>query len=319
MARAARGALAKDPSKNAQTAPFDPTRAQTRIDYLKKVRPNDPQIKQLQQKLAQQPQQQQTPQGPATDSPQQPGYNEVTGDANKGLDQTFDQINEQGAFNPGSFADQQNAAYQHVVDQFNRTMDPQFQQQEQQMRQRWAEQGVDPNSEGAKQEYQQMQQAQSGARQNAMDEGYGAGLNAQAQGFGQAYQQWQSPYQALAAQTPFYGYQSQFGLQQGAQGFQANQADLDRQFQAAQQAKQFAQQKWLSQNQHGGGGGGGGGLSYEQQLGLLNAQQNGSLYNSMALLAMQGGQGMPQPNAGSGFAAGVGSGVGLGLGSMLMR
>lgn len=100
-----------------------------------------------------------------------------------------------------------------AMDSFNRNMQPQFQQEEAAFRQRMAEQGIDPNSEGAQRQFKQLQDNQNSARQNAMTNAFQLGQGEQAQQYGQA---WGSQQQAF---NQAQGSQQQaFGQQLGAQG-----------------------------------------------------------------------------------------------------
>lgn len=287
-------ALAKDPSNKTP----DAARIQNRIDFLKKRRPNDPQIAKLQAKLGSLPPSDAAPPGTPT-------YQDITGAANQGIQNSLGYINQQGAFNPGDFNDLQQKGYDTAMDAFNRSMDPQFKQQEADWQQMAAERGWDPTSKAfADAHTMQITDPQNNARQQAMDSAFGQGLNAQQQAWGQAYQQYQMPYQNLQAFSPYYQGQTQFGMQNDQQRFLASQANLDR-----EQQWKVAQ---LAAAHSGGGKGGGGGLTLADQLAL----QNNQFYNAMAMSALQGGGGY-QPTVGNGFAQGIGAGTGAFIGSAL--
>jgi hypothetical protein len=326
-------AIAKKPTPQPKYQPStDPAKLQTQIANLQKEvdrrggAAKAPQfaarLKQAQSALGTaQNNNPNTPPNVQNPTPTQGGFNQAGNAISGGIESTIGQIQNQGAFNPGSFADQQNAAYQHVMDQFNRTNQPQFQQQANDFRQRMAEQGIDPNSKEYNQAYQnQILNPQQQQTQNAEDSAYGQGLAAQQQGYTQASNTYQMPFQQLQALSqPYSTLGSNLNTNQTL-AFQGGQNALDRQQQMAVAAQQqrYAMQQLQFQAAHrsgGGGGGGGGGIDLNGQMAL----QNNNFFNQMALLAAQGGQQNPNPTAGSGFATGVGAGIGAGITGALTR
>lgn len=260
----------------------------------------------------------------------QGGFQQQIDNANTAGNDLFAQIKDSGkftpqtmgigSFNPGDFQQTYQQAYDSTLNEFNRNNQTSFDKQNADFQQMAAERGWDPNSEVAKGQFKQIQDAQNNARQGAQNSAVGAGLaaqnqaygqnlssygqNLQAQGqqYGQQFQQYQMPYQNLAAISPYFNAQAQSGMQNDQFAFQGGQNAMDRQ-----------NQRWLLQNApRGGGGGGSGAMSLADQIAL----QNNNFYNNMALLGAQGGQ--PTGNqtgnsAISGFAAGVGTGLGQGL------
>lgn len=256
----------------------------------------------------------------------------VNASVNSSIADILSQLGSQGSFQPGDYSQQVTAAQNSVMDEFNRRMQPQFAKQDEDWRQRMAEQGIDPNSERAKFEYQQMQASQGDARQGAMNAANQAGLAAQAQGFGQDFSRWQGnsqmPLQQLGALSPFYQGQVSGQLQQGQQDFTAGQNALDRQQQFALGNQGFDFQKELAALQHRynmalqaaapRGGGGGGGLSYDQQLQLLR-EKSALDVNGQVIVNGLAGQNGVRPSAGTGFANGLANGIGVGVGAGLAR
>jgi hypothetical protein len=273
-----------------------------------------------------------TTQQPTNDWEQTPQYSnyENVGNAAFGvMGNQFNQINQQGAFNPGSFQETQQQAYDSVMSEFNRTMQPQFKRQQNDFAQMAAERGLDPNSEAYKTLNSQMMEQQNQAQQGAMNSAFGQGLGAQAQAYGQAYQTYQSPYQNLQAMTPFYGEVGNNWRQNDMQGFQGGQSALDRQQQIdlanlgqgfnvenASTAQKYAMAQLAfqaaNQKRGGGGGGGGGGTSLADQMAL----QNNAFYNQMALM---GGQQQQQPNMANSAINGVAQGVSAGIVNSLAK
>ena len=111
-----------------------------------------------------------------------------------------------------------------VMDQFNRRMDPQFARQNQDFQQQMMSQGIDPNSDAYKLQYEAMQRAQNDARLSAQSQAYQLGMESQKQGFGQYMQGLQYPLQAADIMKS--GWQVPLTFQQDAQ-----QREKDRQAQ----------------------------------------------------------------------------------------
>lgn len=287
-----KGALSKSPSNAAKTQ--GKPSADPKKEYRSLQGRNDPQsrqrrralMKEIQaQRRAGQQQQQQSP----YEMPQQ--------GIGQGMNMFLQQMQQQGAFQPGSFQDQMNKAYGDVMQQFEMTTGPQFQREQADFAQMAAERGLDPNSEAYRSLQGQLSQRQDLARQQAMNQASMAAQAVQAQGFGQAAQQYQMPGQMLGQFAPFYGQMGEDVRQQNLLGFQGEQGALDRatQLQLANIQARAAR--------------GGGGLSFEQQRQL---QQEGIAGNIAGQLALQGGQ-----QQGGGGGGGFGQGLAQGIGSSL--
>lgn len=235
-----------------------------------------------------------------------PDFSDVMGQANQAASGLFGQIQQEGAFNPGSFQEQQNAAYNSVMDQFNRSNQPVFDKQQKDFQSRMMEQGIDPNSERYRYEYQQLQDSQNTARQNAESQAYQSGLGAQQQGWNQASAQYQMPYQNLGAFNGYMSAQANAELQNAQNAFTGAQNDAQRKAAWEQMVYQMAHQK--------GGGGGSTGLTFQQQMALQQAAQTGQLNNAVILQGMQNVNGANQNGSATngavqGFTAGVGNGI----------
>lgn len=244
-----------------------------------------------------------------------------------GAQQPFQPPAQVPQFNPGDYQQQFDKAYQTSMNQFNRSMEPTFQKQNQDWQQMAAERGWDITNKDIGNAFKmQVADPQNSARQQAMDSAFNAGLGAQAQAYNQSantygqqlagqgqqfnqnYSAYQMPYQNLGAIAPFFS-------QGSNQAFLGNQAALDRQQQEYMAGLQNQYQlQQIRAVPRGGGGGGGGGLSLQDQLAL----QNNAFYNNMVLAAQQGYGQQPQGGgAGNGFAQGINAGAGAFLGSML--
>lgn len=231
-------------------------------------------------------------------------FERVGGQTAAGIESIMGQIQGAGAFQPGSYQDMMNQAYQNVMNQFEMTQGPQFQREQAQFQQMAAERGLDPNSEAYKTLQQQLNQRQDFARQGAMLQAQQQAQAVQAQGFGQALQQYQAPAAMLGAYSPFY---QEFGQQQE----RLRQAELARE----EMANRLAMQRMSSGATLGAAQAANfGKLSTEQALqqAELNRAQD------FALAQMQYGPRAPQPlppspSAGNQFAAGLAQGVQAGF------
>jgi len=102
-----------------------------------------------------------------------------------------------------------------VMDQFNRQMDPQFARQNQDFQQQMMSQGIDPNSDAYKLQYEAMQRSQNDARLSAQSQAYQLGMQSQQQGFGQYMQGMDYPLKAAQIMQP--GWQVPMTFTQDAQ------------------------------------------------------------------------------------------------------
>lgn len=204
-------ALAKDPTQK-DNAPFDVTRAQRRVDYLKRVRPNDPQIKKLQAGIKKAggvsaP----APTGPVPFTEQtreqqvEQGF-EAGGQAYGDIVNRFrgfDPYQMQSQYQPG-FQSEMDKARQNVMGTFERRNQEEFQRQQEDVQRQIAERGLDPASPAAQALYKQLNVRQDLARQEAMSAAETAAYGIQEQGFGQAYKTAMAPYEQFQAiQAPY--------------------------------------------------------------------------------------------------------------------
>ena len=231
-------------------------------------------------------------------------FERVGGQTAAGIESIMGQIQGAGAFQPGNYQDMMNQAYQNVMNQFEMTQGPQFQREQAQFQQMAAERGLDPNSEAYKTMQAQLNQRQDLARQGAMLQAQQQAQAVQAQGFGQALQQYQAPAAMLGAYSPFY---QQFGQQQE----NLRQAALARE----EMANRLRQQEIAAGATIGAAQAGNfGKLSTEQALqqAELNRAQDFALaqmrYGPQAQQPL-----LPSPSAGNQFATGFGEGVKAGF------
>jgi hypothetical protein len=169
--------------------------------------------------------------GPTPQQQQTDQYNGLMMQGGNAQSSQFDQIQEQGDFNPqtmgiqqfnyqqfqpGDFQQQFQGAYDTALNQFNRSSEPAFARQKQDFDQMVAERGIDPTSQQYKEMYKaRISDPQETARLNAQDAAYQTGLGAQ----NQAYQQ------SANTNSQQYGQASgAYGQNLGAQGQQFGQA-----------------------------------------------------------------------------------------------
>jgi hypothetical protein len=143
----------------------------------------------------------QQPATPAQLTPEQQAGQGIYG----GLNQQLGFLQSQGQFQPGDFGQQMQQAYGNVMQNFERTMGPQFAREQADFRQMAAERGLDPNSEAYRSLQQQVNQNQESQRQAAMSSAQTAAQGVQQQGFTQAATQYQMPGTMMGAFAPFYG------------------------------------------------------------------------------------------------------------------
>ncbi len=239
---------------------------------------------------------------------------QMNNQANAGISQQMGYIQQQGQFNPQNlpnlnqdYSQMRKQAEDNVMSAFNRQMQPEFQRQSEDFRQTMANQGVPEGSEKWNLLYKQMQDSQSNARQNAMNQAFTTGQSEQAQGFNQAfnanqlgynqqYQTYQMPYQNMQAFQPYYagqmnlyGQQLQNQYQQQQNKWQAGQNALDRQV----------------------AGKIGGGRPYDPNAGMngFYDQMIGGLYGNQ----------QKQPGTGTALGQGLVSGVSQGIANSILR
>lgn len=222
-------ALAKDPTQK-DNAPFDVARAQRRVDYLKRVRPNDPQIKKLQAGIKKAgPVAAPAPTGPVpfadmTRAQQVEQGFEAGGQAYGNITnrfQNFDPYQMQAQYQPG-FTQEMDKARQNIMGQFDRRNQEEFQRQQEDTQRQIVERGLDPASPAAQALYKQMNVRQDLARQEAMSAAETAAYGVQQQGYDQSYKTAMAPYEQFQAiQAPYVaGIGAQYTQEQGAQNQQ---------------------------------------------------------------------------------------------------
>lgn len=203
-------------------------------------------------------------------------------------------------FAPGDYGAQREAANAAVMDSFERRMNPQFQREQQQFDQYMAETGNPIGSENYNTQLQLLRQSQGDQRLNAQNQAFLTGQSEQQQGFNQNYTGWNAN-----AQLPMQQYSmlAPWMMQQNQQQFLGGQNALDRKNQI----------NLANIGARASRGGGGDQLTYDQRLGLIDAEA----YNNFIAQGNNMFGGYQKPNLGNSFAGGVASGVGAGLGGAL--
>lgn len=246
-------ALKKTPTQK-DVASFDVTRAQRRLDYLTKRRPNDPEIKRLQGQIKKAGSNQ--PAGPA--APAEPTRQELTQEGMQAGAKAYQDIvgrfrgsdpyQMQAQYQP-IFTQEMERARQNIMSQFERRNAEEFVRQQQDVQRQIAERGLDPNSEAAQALMKQLNVRQDLARQEAMGAAEQAAQGVQQQMFGQSYQTAMMPYEQIQAiQAPYMaGINAQYSQEQITQ-----QQQYDKEL-AALKNKHMLQQ--IKATPRGGGGG----------------------------------------------------------------
>ena len=294
MAR--KGAMGKDPGAK-DKAPFDPARAQRRVDFLKKTRPNDPEIRRLTQRI--------NKAGGVNAAPPPPTQEEITEQGFRGSAdlynqmmqrfQGFDPMQAQQQYEP-VYSQEMERARQNVMSQFERRNAEEFERQNIDVQRQIAERGLDPNSPAAQALMKQNTQRQDLARQEAMSAAEQAASGLQQQMYGQAMETSQMPYNIWGqAFAPAYmtGIGAQYQQQQMTQQqqWQARQAQLDRQ----------AQERIARMSRSGGGPAG------------------PTLYEQMQAGSLSQGYGQQQPNPWASAIQGAAQGAGAAITNWAVR
>lgn len=299
-----KSAMTKSPKQGKKTG--DPARIQRRIEFLRNANPDDPRIAKLEAKLersggalAEEPV---VPFGEATaqqfqelSSPEQIG--QLQTGAGQNIQSYLQQLQAQGAFQPGEYEDTYQQAYQNVMGQFESQMQPQFARQNEAVEAAIAQRGIDPTGTQAQRLREQAYQNQAQARQQAMYQAEQMGRGLQQQRFQQELTQYQVPTAQLQALQGYYS--GQLG---------SVEAQRQREFEAQQAAKQRELQRELGAR----GGGPDPFALMEAEYGL----KRDLLFDTQAL---QGGQQPQQPGVGTGIAQGLAQGIGTGISMGLMR
>lgn len=235
-----RGAFKVSPTAKEKTPP-DINRMQRRLEYLKRTRPQDKEIKVLERRIGKT--------RPGTTAPELTPYGdlpreqqveramEAGGQAYENLVNrymTSDPYQMQQRYET-AFAQEMERARQNVLSQFERRNQEEFARQNLATQQSIVERGLDPNSEAAQALMRANTQRQDLARQEAQSAAEQAAYSAQQQGFSQAYQTGMMPYEQFQAiNAPFMaGVGAQYTQEQAQQQrtFEAQQAELTRQAQ----------------------------------------------------------------------------------------
>lgn len=255
-----------------------------------------------------------TPGTEAPAGPTAPTIEDINKGGNQIINDQFGLIHDVQQNNPlaQDYNTMRGQATDYAMNEFNRQMQPQWKQQDEDFQQQMAQRGIAYGSDTYNKAYQQqIADPRANAQQGAFNNAFQLGQGEQAQMFGQGAQKAMLPFQQLSYTSPFYQGQMQNQLQQGQQQFLGSQNQMDRDQALKLQQLQGKQQLEAIRATPRGGGGGGGDLTYEQRLGLLDRE----FFNKQVLNAQNGGD--PQGGGyGNGFASGIGAGTGAVLGSV---
>ena len=299
---AKKSAMQKSPKKNRQR---NPERIQRRIEFLRGANPDDPRIAKLEKRLEKaggMPAEPAIPFEEAT--PQQ--FQEMTPEQQIGQVQTgtgqniqayLQQLQTQGAFQPGEYEDTYQQAYQNVMGQFESQTAPEFARQNEAVEAMIAQRGIDPTGKQAERLREQMYQQQEQARQQAMYSAEQMGRGLQQQRFQQELTQYQVPTAQLQALQGYFS--GQVGQLE---------AQRQREFEAREAAKNRALQEQMASR--GGGA---------DPFALMEFEANLKRDLMYDTFAMQNGQEQQQPGMGNALATGLAQGLGAGISGSLTR
>jgi hypothetical protein len=102
------------------------------------------------------------------------------------------------------FGQARDKAYNDVMSQFNRSMEPEFQRQNAEFQQRMADQGLDPASGAYQAQYKALADAQNNARLNAQSQASQAAYDVQQQAFNQGQTSYNMPFNWQQVQQPLF-------------------------------------------------------------------------------------------------------------------
>lgn len=186
---------------------------------------------------------------------------------NKGMDRLVQEgITDARNFDPNTFQQQyepqfeqgMQRAYNTIYDQFERKNQDIFARQNEQLQQSLVERGLDPNSPAYQALTKQLAEQQTSARQDAQSAAWQAAQGYQQQGYGQATGTALLPGQIAAPYLELYGqrqgFQQQTQERLGSQGFTAEQANLQRAYEAEQQRLKYQYEQQLKRTRPGGSG-----------------------------------------------------------------
>jgi hypothetical protein len=245
-----KGALGKDPSKK-EAVPFDVARATKEVNYLLRVRPNDPSIRRLQSQIKKANAKALTVNAPPAPPSQEERVAQAGGDVFEqmsGYAKQFDPRTFQSQYEP-VYSQEMERARQNVLGQFERRNVEEFGRQTQELERSIAERGLDPAGEAAQSLRKQLTQRQDLARQEAMSAAESASDARQQAMYGQ------STGTALLPQQIASGFLDPY-MQSQQQQFAGQQGDLafEREKQLAAKQHQYNLQT-IAKTPRGGGGG----------------------------------------------------------------
>lgn len=206
----------------------------------------------------------------------------------------FGQLQQQGAFNPGDYAETYRQAVDNVMGEFELQNKEQFQYENSAMEQKIAERGIDPQGEQARRMRDQLYKNQDNARQQSMYQGEQFGRSLQQQRFEQDLSKYNVPASQLQA------IQGYFAGQLGSV-----EAEKQRKYEAAQAEKD--RQNRLQLGKMGAG-------SNPDPFAIMEAEykhKRDLLFDANAMNA--GNQGGGGGGVGNAVATGIGTGIGAGI------
>jgi hypothetical protein len=212
------------------------------------------------------------------------------------------QLQKQGAFNPGDYQADYQQAYQNVYDQFEAQNARQFGLEAENVEEMIIQRGLDPAGRQAERLRTQMAENQGGLRRQAQLAAEQAGRAVEQQRFERELTTYNVPTQQIAALS---------GLFSGQVG--SVEADRQRQFEGEQGRLAREQAMKIAEMQKKAGGGGGG----ADPFAILAAEygyKRDLMFDEAALRGQQNKGQNPLNSAAAGFSQGFGAGLGQSLG-----
>lgn len=207
---------------------------------------------------------------PGTPPPKKTGKPPVTERIDTGIKKGVEEgVADIRDFNPDTFVtdykpqfdESMQRSYDTIYNQFDRKNQEIFARQNEQLQQNLVDRGLDPNSPAYQALTKQLADQQTSARQDAQNAAWQAAQGYQQQGFTQATGAALLPGQVNAPLFEMWNQGQQLDQQTqerlGGQAFTAEQAELQRKWEAERQRLEYEYQVQLKKTRPGGGGGGG--------------------------------------------------------------
>jgi hypothetical protein len=235
----------------------------------------------------------------------------INTEVSKSMEDYLNELQAQGAFNPGDYQQDYQDAYRNVYDQFEAQNAQQFALEAEGVEEMIAQRGIDPAGRQAERLRAQMAQNQGNLRRQAQLAAEQAGRAVEQQRFERELTTYNVPTQQIAALSGLFS--GQVGSVEAARQREFGSTDQEKQrvFEAEQEKLRREQaMKIAEMNKRGGGGG-------PDPFAVMEAEyrlKRDLLYDQATILGQQNNGQNPLNSAASGFGQGFGAGLGANLG-----